>query len=60
MADSESERPPPLLWSDIYPSACPPLIDYIAEPLERNTPGCVEMNQQINPYYPFGMREEYN
>ena len=51
IADSESQPPSPLPWREIYPGAGAPLIDYIADPWERNAQGCLETNQQINPYY---------
>ena len=44
---------------EIFSGAGAPLINYIAEPWERDAPGCLEMNLPINPYYPFATREEY-
>jgi hypothetical protein len=60
LADSESEPPPPPPQMEIYPGAGAPLIDYIAEPWERDAQGCLKTNLQINPYYPFATHVEYN
>jgi hypothetical protein len=60
LAHSESEPPPHPPQTELYHAAGAPLIDYIAEPWERNAQGCLKTNLQINPYYPCVTRVEYN
>jgi len=44
--DSESQSPPPPLpQMDIYPGAGAPLIDYIAEPWERDAQDCLDISK---------------
>ena len=49
ITDSEAKSPPPLPQREIYPGVDSPLIDYIAEPREHDTQGCLQTNLQNNP-----------
>ena len=60
IADPEFQSPPPLLpCMETYSSASALLSDYTAELWEYDTQGCLEMNIQNNPYYPFATCEEF-
>ena len=50
IADTESQPLQPLPQTEIYPGASALLIDYIAEPWERDAEGCLKTILQINPY----------
>jgi hypothetical protein len=58
LADSESQPPPSLPWTEIYTSAGAPLIHYITEAWEHDAQGCLETNLHNNPTYPFATRAE--
>jgi hypothetical protein len=60
IADLESQAPrPTLLQMELYLCASPPLIDYIAEPLPRDTESCFETTLKTNPNYLFPTHELY-
>ena len=59
ITDTETQQPPPVPRTDIYPCAGAPLIDYIAEPWECDAQCCFETNLQNNPYYQFATRAVY-
>ena len=46
---SQSQPPPSLAWTEIYPGAGARLINFIVEPWEHNVQGCLETNLQNNP-----------
>jgi hypothetical protein len=54
------EAPPPQPWSEAYPNAGAPLVDYVPQKSECDAEGCLEDNLRENPYYPFASREEFN
>ena len=49
LVDLESKQLPLPPRTEIYPGVDIPLIDYISECWQRDTPGCFETNVQINP-----------
>jgi hypothetical protein len=55
----ESQQLPPVPPTEINPVSCAPLMDYIAEPWQRDAPEFLESNVQSNPDYRFAPREEY-
>jgi hypothetical protein len=60
VADLESQpAPPPLPGTETNPGASSPQSNYIAEPWERDTQGCLQTNLQNNSYYGFEMCVEY-
>jgi len=56
---SQPPPPPPLLGTESYPGAGGPLSNYITEPWERDAQGCLEKNEQNNPYYQLATGEIY-
>jgi len=59
IAETESQQPPPLPWTEIYSSASALLIDCISEPWEPDTQGWLETNLRNNSYYLFATGEQY-
>ena len=53
------ETPPPQPWTETYPNAGTPLVEYIPQQGECDADGCLEDNLRDNPYYPFVSREEF-
>ena len=53
------KTPPPQPWTETYPNAGAPLVDYIPQKSECDADGCLEDNLRNNPYYPFASQEEF-
>jgi hypothetical protein len=52
--------PPPVPRTEVYPWAGASMCGQIAQPRERNSQVCLEMNLQDNRYYPFATCTESN
>jgi hypothetical protein len=52
-----ASQPPLLPETETFPSCGAPMSQYIAEPWESDTQGCLEQYVEGNSYYPFVMRE---
>jgi hypothetical protein len=58
--NERESTPPPQPYTETFPKAGAPLLDYLPQQGESDADGCLEDNLTNNPYYPFATREEYN